>query len=76
MVGSLVTGPSPLRDTSKSAMRQSVPVRKCVCDDQTSEAGVRYASVVGEMRLYVAAGTGTGDRALVSRIGSELGVLR
>jgi hypothetical protein len=51
-VGIRVIGPSPLRDTSNKAMRQSVPVRKWVPgEDQRMEEGVRYASVVGDMRL-------------------------
>ena len=52
IVGILVTGPSPLRDKSKRAIKQSVPVKKCVPGaDQRSDEGVRYASVVGEIRL-------------------------
>jgi hypothetical protein len=50
-----VTGPEPLRVTSKSAMRQSVPVRKCVPSGvQIIDDGVRNASVVGEAKRYVA----------------------
>jgi hypothetical protein len=55
IVGRRVTGPEPLRETSKSAMRQSVPVRKCVPSGvQIIDDGVRNASVVGETKRYVA----------------------
>jgi hypothetical protein len=41
--------------TSNSAMRQSVPVRKCVPSGvQIMDEGVWNASVVGEIRGYVA----------------------
>jgi hypothetical protein len=33
-------GPSPVRETSKRAIRQSVPARKCAEDDQRREEGV------------------------------------
>ena len=50
-MGSLVTGPEPFRDTSKSAMRQSVPVRNCIPSGvQIMEEGVRNASVVGDIK--------------------------
>ena len=46
-----MSGPEPLRETSKSAMRQSVPVRKCVPSGiQIMDEGVRNASVVGEIK--------------------------
>jgi hypothetical protein len=46
-----VAGPEPLRDTSKSAMRQSVPARKCVPSGvQIMDEGVKNASVVGEIK--------------------------
>jgi hypothetical protein len=46
-----VTGPEPFRVTSNSAMRQSVPVRKCVPSAvHIMDEGVRNASVVGETR--------------------------
>lgn len=52
IVGILVTGPSPLRETSNKAIKQSVPVKKCLPElDQRRDEGVRYASVVGEIRL-------------------------
>ena len=40
------------------------------------EEGVRYASVVGQMRLYVWIGVGVGERAFERRMGREVGVLR
>lgn len=52
MVGRQVVGPEPEREMSKREMRHSVPVRKWVPgDDQRTEEGVRYFSVVGQMRL-------------------------
>jgi hypothetical protein len=77
MVGRRVIGPSPLRDASKRAIRQSVPARKCVPGgDQRREEGVRYASVVGDMRLYVERGVIDGERQFVSRMGRSVGVER
>jgi hypothetical protein len=40
MVGIRDKGPSPLRDTSKRAIRQSVPARKWPAEDQRREEGV------------------------------------
>ena len=76
-MGRRVVGPSPLRDASKRAIRQSVPVRKCVpVGDQRREDGVRYASVVGDMRLYVESGVVDGERQFVSRMGRSVQVER
>lgn len=50
-MGRRVTGPEPFRETSKSAMRQSVPVRKWDPSGvQVMDEGVKNASVVGEIR--------------------------
>lgn len=46
-----MVGPEPLQEISKSEIRQSVPVRKCVPEAvQRIDDGVWYASVVGEIR--------------------------
>ena len=72
-----VIGPEPERDMSKREMRQSVPVRKCVPgEDQRIEEGVRYASVVGETRIYVDRGEEVGERMLRRRMGRKVGVER
>lgn len=48
-----MTGPEPFLDRSKRVMRLSVPVKKCVpAEVKWIEEGVRYASVVGQMRGY------------------------
>lgn len=59
MVGNRVVGPSPFLDASNNAIRQSVPVRKWEPEaSHCIEDGVRYASVVGEIRGYVETGLG------------------
>jgi hypothetical protein len=51
IVGRRLTGPEPLRVMSNSAIRQSVPVRKCVPSGvQIRDEGVRNASVAGEIK--------------------------
>jgi hypothetical protein len=40
MVGRRVRGPEPSRDRSKRVMRESLPVRKCVPDEKSSDEGV------------------------------------
>lgn len=78
-MGRRVTGPWPFLETSKRAIRQSVPARKVpgADGDHRREEGVRYASVVGQMRLYVLVGlAAVGERTLVSRMGRECGVER
>lgn len=76
MVGILVMGPSPFRETSKREIRQSVPVRKCPGEDQRIEAGVCHASVVGETTLYVDTTVASGERAFASRMGKSVGAER
>jgi hypothetical protein len=76
-VGRRVTGPDPLRETSKSEIKDSVPVRKCVPGvAQRREEGVRYVSVVRDTRVYVERVVGVEERVFVRRMGRSVGVVR